>query len=79
MSNIKTHKQNTRTHLVEKRDGGLQDLLPLAELSLVKLPLKLQDLSPLSSCLGQRTEERKVEDGKGENKKRAELFKLVTV
>lgn len=50
---------HTHTHLVEERDRGLQDLLPLAELSLVKLPLKLQDLSPLSCCLRQRTEERK--------------------
>lgn len=38
-------------HLVEKRDRRLQDLLPLAELRLVELPLELQDLSPLSRRL----------------------------
>lgn len=52
----------THTHLVEKRDRGLQDLLPFVELRLVKLLLQLQDLSPLSSRLGQRTEERRGEE-----------------
>lgn len=42
------------THLVEQRDRRLQDLLPLAELRLVELPLQLQDLRPLPGRLRQR-------------------------
>lgn len=41
------------THLVEQRDGRLQDLLPLAELRLVELPLQVQHLSPLTRRLRQ--------------------------
>lgn len=47
------------THLVQECYRRLQDLLPFAELSLMKLPLKLQDLGPLPSCLRQRTGGRK--------------------
>lgn len=43
------------THLVQECYRRLQDLLPFAELSLMKLCLKLQDLSPLPSCLRERT------------------------
>lgn len=76
-SNRNTHT-HIDTHLVEKRDRGLQDLLPLAELSLVKLPLKLQDLSPLSSRLGQRTEKRRrrggVKMGEDDDKRSEEVW-----
>lgn len=67
-----THIKNS-THLVEKSDGWLQDLLPLAELRLVELPLELQDLSPLSSRLRQRTEE----TGGGEVKGDGEVWREV--
>ena len=52
-------RTNRSTHLVEECDGGLQDLLPLTELRLVKLPLQVQHLSPLSCRLRQRAAEKK--------------------
>lgn len=48
-----------KTHLVKECYRRLQYLLPFAELSLMKLPLKLQDLSPLPRCLRQRTDRKK--------------------
>lgn len=45
-----------KPHLVKECHRRLQYLLPFVELRLMKLPLKLQDLSPLPSCLRQRTD-----------------------
>lgn len=53
------------THLVKECYRRLQYLLPFAELSLMKLSLKLQNLSPLPSCLRQRTDKEKRGDVKG--------------
>lgn len=47
------------SHLVQQRDGRLQDLLPLVELRLVELPLQLQNLGPLPGRLRQRAEGQK--------------------
>lgn len=72
-----THIKNS-THLVEKSDGRLQDLLPLAELRLVELPLELQNLSPLSSRLRQRTEETGGGEVKGDGETYGEKCRAIS-